>query len=284
MKKISTAALLVLMLLFVFICAAQAQSPQQTLNQYVSDLQKNPGDYALREKIIRHAQTMKPAPAVPEEARRQYVMGKTLFEEAKNVQDFKDAIEKFRKALLIAPWWPEANRDLGMALQAAQEYAEAIRALKLYIATNPGEELARRAQNEIYKIEAKQEKATKESSRQAQAAAAPKQNSFEDLLRKIDGRRYTCTESSWLTSVLDVRGRIIVRGTIENGRYLEWTGEASRVEIRGRETTVPLYYRPFKVSNAVSMTFLISEDGYSITVRTKLSSGDSRDYIHLWQR
>ncbi len=283
MKRICPATLLTVILLCAFISAAQAQTPQQTFNQYVADLQKNPGDYALREKIIKHVQTMRPAPAVPEEARRQYVMGKTLFEDAKNVQDFKDAIEKFRKALLIAPWWPEANRDLGMALQAAQEYAEAIRALKLYIATNPGEELSRRAQNEIYKIEAKQEKATKESSRQAQAAAAPKQNSFEDLLRKIDGRRYTCTESSGLTSVLDVRGRIIVRGTIENGRYLEWTGEASRVEIRGRETTVPLYYRPFKV-NAVSMTFLISEDGYSITGRTRFSDGDSRDYIHLWQR
>jgi len=31
----------------------QAQSPQEILNQYISDLQKNPNDNALREKIIR---------------------------------------------------------------------------------------------------------------------------------------------------------------------------------------------------------------------------------------
>ncbi len=43
----------------------QAATPQQTLNQYISDLQKNPDDYALREKIIKHVQTMKPAPAIP---------------------------------------------------------------------------------------------------------------------------------------------------------------------------------------------------------------------------
>ena len=163
--KVRSVCIVVLMTVFLFPAAfsvcAQSSNPQQALNQYIAELQKNPNDYALREKIIRHVQTMRPAPAVPEEARRQYVMGKTLLEDAKNVQDFKDVIEKFRKALLIAPWWPEANRDLGMALQAAQEYAEAIRALKLYIVTNPGEELSRRAQNEIYKIEAKQEKAAK---------------------------------------------------------------------------------------------------------------------------
>jgi tetratricopeptide (TPR) repeat protein len=130
---------------------------------------------------------MKPAPAVPEEARRQYVMGKTLFEDAKNVQDFKDAIEKFRKALLIAPWWPEANRDLGMSLQAAQEYDEAIKYLRLYIATSPGEELSRRAQNEIYKVEAKQEKAAKERT------AADKQARVEKTkkgLRDLVGNWY----------------------------------------------------------------------------------------------
>ena len=272
-------------------CSSQAQSSQQTLNQYMADLQKNPNDYALREKIIRHAQTMKPKPAVPEEAHRQYVMGKTLFEDAKSVQDFKDAIEKFRKALLIAPWWPEANRDLGMALQAAQEYGEAIRALKLYIATNPGEELSRRAQNEIYKIEAKQEKATKESSRQAQAAAAPKQNTLDDLLRKIDGRRYTSpVDNGNYFMVIDVTGKVFRLGILypqnydvpsRRGQYVEDV----RDEIRGRETTVPVERgaNPFRFW-PVSRTYVISDDGDRITYRVRYNDGDVRQYIFLWQR
>jgi len=53
------------LLLGISVSIAQAQSPQETLNQYISDLQKNPTDYALREKIIKHVQTMKPAPAIP---------------------------------------------------------------------------------------------------------------------------------------------------------------------------------------------------------------------------
>jgi tetratricopeptide (TPR) repeat protein len=183
-KKTSLAVLMALSFTFALQSFALAQSagPQATLNQYISDLQKNPDDYAVREKIIRHVQTMKSAPAVPEEARRQYIMGKTLFEDARSVQDFNDAIEKFRKALLIAPWWPEANRDLGMTLQAAQQYDEAIKALKLYIATNPGEELSRRARNEIYKIEAKQEKAAKEKTASVtQARVEEKKKGLRDL-------------------------------------------------------------------------------------------------------
>jgi hypothetical protein len=63
--------LLGLMLLPLF-CAiglparAQTASTQQTLSQYVADLQSNPNDTALRGKIIALAQSMSPPPAIPE--------------------------------------------------------------------------------------------------------------------------------------------------------------------------------------------------------------------------
>ena len=37
-------------------CQGNIASPQQTLDMYVADLQKNPTDNALREKISRHMQ------------------------------------------------------------------------------------------------------------------------------------------------------------------------------------------------------------------------------------
>lgn len=67
MKKISLAALVVFVLIVVFMSTVQAQSHQELLAQYISDLQNNPNDYALREKIIKHVQTMNPAPAIPED-------------------------------------------------------------------------------------------------------------------------------------------------------------------------------------------------------------------------
>jgi tetratricopeptide (TPR) repeat protein len=155
MKEISLAALILFVLIFALMSNAQAQSPQQTLNQYVSDLHKNPNDNTLREKIIKHVQTMTPSPAIPEEARRHYVMAVTLSKDSKKIEDYNASIDEFKSALLIAPWWPDANRDLGVAAKSAQRYDEAIDALKLYIATNPGRDKARATQDEIYKIEAK---------------------------------------------------------------------------------------------------------------------------------
>ena len=70
---------------------AQSSNPQQTLNQYVADLQKNPNDYALREKIIRHVQAMKQKPAIPEEAERRMARGSAAVKGAKNEKDFQDA-------------------------------------------------------------------------------------------------------------------------------------------------------------------------------------------------
>lgn len=155
MKKTSLAALILFVLIVALMSNARAQSPQQTLDQYVSDLQKNPHDNALREKIIKHVQTMRPSPVIPEEARRHYVMAKTFYKDARKIEDYNAAVDAFQKALLIAPWWPDANRELGIAAKGAQRYEDAIAALKLYIATNPGKDKARATQDEIYKIEAK---------------------------------------------------------------------------------------------------------------------------------
>jgi tetratricopeptide (TPR) repeat protein len=155
MKNMSLAALIILVLIFSIMSNARAQSPQQTLNQYVSDLQKNPNDNALREKIIKHVQTMTPSPAIPEEARRHYVMAQTLSKDSKKIEDYNASIDEFKSALLIAPWWPDANRELGIAFRGAQRYDDAIASLKLYIATNPGRDKARATQDEIYRIEAK---------------------------------------------------------------------------------------------------------------------------------
>ena len=107
---------------------------------------------------------MKPAPAIPEDARRHYVMAKTLFEGAKKVDDYNDSITEFKAALLTAPWWPDSYRDLGLCLETAQRYDEAITYIKLYMATNPGRDRSRAAQDEIYKIEAKKKLANKAAS------------------------------------------------------------------------------------------------------------------------
>jgi tetratricopeptide (TPR) repeat protein len=137
--------------------AVQAQTPQETLNQYVTDLQKNPNDTALREKIIRHVQGMKPKPVIPEDARRYFVKAVTMQKEAKNTKGFEIAVNAYNQPLLIAPWWPDAYYNLSIALESSGQYDKAVKALKLYLVTNPSASEVRAVQDKIYAIEAKKE-------------------------------------------------------------------------------------------------------------------------------
>ena len=277
MKKVCLTGIMVFVLIFVFmpVVQAQSQSPQQILNQYISDLQKNPNDNALREKIIKHVQTMKPKPAIPEEARRYFVEGNALLNAAKAQKGYGLAIDAYRQCLLIAPWWAEALYNYAVALDLANQFDEGMNALKLYIATNPGGAESRKAQDKIYEIGAKRKLAAQEREESSpQAVAAKKQNEFEQWLKKIDGRRYANPESDQgQTWVIDVRGKVLVAGISGPGGV--YSIQFS-VECQGHVTTTQW--------GGTEATLIISEDGNSITRHVRYSNGGVNELIYLWQR
>jgi tetratricopeptide (TPR) repeat protein len=270
---------------------AQATSPRETLDQYVADLGKNPTDNALREKIIKLAQTMKPAPAVPEEARRNYVMAKALFKDAKNSEDYTDVLAKFKTALTLAPWWTEAYLDMGLAYEAAQHYAEAIDTLKLYIAANPDSEKSRKAQDEIYIIEAKKEKTAKESS--PEALAARKRNEFEAWLKKLDGARFVHHfrgQKATEDHTLDVQGNKLILGTVTtwcDNAPTTWCGPAPVGQWwRAKETILngpEFSFPPVENCHIFGVTSTprgrISDDGYSISFEWCGAEGPADTYL-----
>ena len=121
--KLRMACILVLMFVLLFLAAfsvhGQSTNPQYNLNQYVSDLQKNPNDYALREKIIKHVQTMKPAPPISLEADKFEGRAEFAIKNAKTETDFLEAAKEYEKALLIAPWIPAYYFNQGIAFEKA---------------------------------------------------------------------------------------------------------------------------------------------------------------------
>jgi hypothetical protein len=62
---------------------ASGPAPREQLKQYVGDLQKNPSDDALREKIIKLGLTLDPKPAIPSEVQEYLGRGGQAFEDAK---------------------------------------------------------------------------------------------------------------------------------------------------------------------------------------------------------
>lgn len=264
-----------------FTSHAQTATPQQVLQQYVSDLQRSPDDTMLRERIIRHVQTMKKAPAIPEEARRHFIEGNALLKAAKEQKGYDLAIEAYRQCLLLAPWWPEANYNFAVALELANRFDSSMNALKLYIATNPGDEESRKAQDKIYEIGAKKIIAAREREESSPAAvAAREQDKFEDWLSKLDGRRYT-SPSQGMLLIIDVRRNILITGAISSDGYTE----GQRYEIKGQRFTLPWtkieYIKP---PLEQEVTFSFSEDGERVTEYIRYSDGDKREYIFLWQR
>lgn len=273
-----------LSLLCAIAIPAWAQISNSDFQQAVAAYQQSPSD-ASAEKVIRMAAAMSQLPPIPEEARRHFVRGTALFKDAKSADDYKQVADEFTQATHLAPWWPEARYNLAMALEAAGDYDNAIVNSKLYLLFKLPDTDARAAQDKVYALEARQEKASKAKAEDPspQPLAAPPQNSFDALLKKIDGRRYTYTSDPGYTSVLDVRGRVLVYGGITPNGYFE-VHTGSRHEIRGREFSDPVVDPLGCQVCPVQDTFIISEDGSSITQRRRFSDGKVYEYIHLWQR
>lgn len=196
------------------ISIVHAQTPQETFTQYISDLQKNPNDYALREKIIKLVQEMGQNPAIPREAERFMNRGAAAVKSAKDANDFKDAVAEFEKATMAAPWLANAYYNLGVAQDGAGMYTEAIKSLKLYLLAVPN---ASDAKKLIYEIEYRKEKAAKESS--PAAIAEKKRETEEDFIKKLNGVRYVLNHNlaPFPQNTLDIRGNKIIKGTICRG-------------------------------------------------------------------
>jgi hypothetical protein len=99
----------------------------------VEQLQKTPNDNALREKIIKLAPTLKPAPDLPDaaitfEGRAQFAFGS-----AKSEDDFLAAAREYEKAVAAAPWVPGYYADLCTIYQKAGKFAEAKRHCGFYL-------------------------------------------------------------------------------------------------------------------------------------------------------
>ena len=122
---------------------------------------------------------------IPEEARKHFVMGETMFKEAKSPETFSQAAGEFKEAARLAPQWPEARYNLALAKEAAGDYSSAMADLKIYQQFKLSESEARTVQDKIYALEAKAGLAAKK-----QAAAqdgATQVAAHQEMLRFFQG-------------------------------------------------------------------------------------------------
>lgn len=140
---------------------AKELSKAARLKEICGEIKKSPDDWSLREKAVGLAAGMKPAPAVPPEARKPFVKATTFQKEATSVSDYQLAIAAYKEALLIAPWWADAIYNLASAQESAGLYDESARSFSLYLLSKPKD--AEETQERLYALEAKKEKAAKDA-------------------------------------------------------------------------------------------------------------------------
>ncbi len=259
--------------------SSNAQSPRDLLNQLAAQLQGNPGDAALRERIIKLAQEIKPPPSIPEEAERRLGRGRAAFETAKDAADFEKAMTEFSAAANAAPWLAAPYYNLGLAQEKAKRYREAMASLRLYLLASPGSPDTGEVRQKIFSLEYLAE----------QPPPPPPKPTDEQLLAGLNGARFVLSnvsvpvdsigdniyeirgkEIAWFTytRVLGpddrrynphMLGQFVARSRMEHLRYmgaLLWEGP--------REMSCP---REVDSASCFAGTFQISQDGRSLTAK-----------------
>jgi formylglycine-generating enzyme required for sulfatase activity len=182
----STGVMLVWAAMVSFSSSVHADPSGEAFQQIVDELRHHPEDRALRERIVKAAREQSPTPTPPEEARRFFIRGNTALEDAQGQDGYLRAARNYSEALKIAPWWGEAYRNLGKALDLAKDYSGAIDALGLYLLTGPAQADARQAQDRIYALEEKrEEKQERTQERRDAIAEAPVAARSQSLAKEV---------------------------------------------------------------------------------------------------
>ncbi len=193
MKIMRTRAIILALFLLgsIAISAAQTTKPAATSRQSadatarkqfaaaLAEFREQPGDTDLRDKVIRLARSLKPAPAIPPEARDCFAQGMAQFERAATAEDFRGAAKQFELAVQAAPWYAEAYYKLAAAYAKAGDYEKEKQALRVYMTAVRDESSVQAAQNLIKEAEYKQAQAEFE-----QALASLKKDPSNNALRE----------------------------------------------------------------------------------------------------
>src|SRR5262249_40491245 len=85
----------------------------------------------LAERAIDVALKLKPAPAIPDEARNSARQAEIRVRSASQPVDFEVAVKQLREALALAPWWADAYANLAALHEAGNRDLPAVVALTL---------------------------------------------------------------------------------------------------------------------------------------------------------
>ena len=245
-------------------------APEKRLEQAEADLQKNPTDDLLREKIIKLAQQINPAPAVPEDALRASARGRAAIELAHSPEDLKEAVAELEKAVQAAPWLASVYSNLAIAQDKVGDYGLARRNLRFCLLATSNDRDATDIKKMMYEVEYKQQKADKERAQKAAEEAAIRQQEEQKqaMIEGLNGK-WGCAQGCTGATVT-VQGETFRI----NPEGVSWSAAGVRKDFNVEGT---VYFPGEHVDKtncdtppqSNRFTGTISEDGSKITIRTQ---------------
>lgn len=130
---------------------------------------------------------------VSEEARRHFDYGMAAIEMAKSPADYEAAIKEFEQATKLAPDWPDAFYNLGLAQEGVEKFADAARSYRQYLRLAPDADDAEEIKSLINKLEYKAIPLLPISKG---FMGIPWGASPEQIKEAMTGQGYRCTEDS----------------------------------------------------------------------------------------
>jgi len=138
------------------------------------------------------------AAEITKDAKRHMARGHAAaeyFEETKDVNNIKDAVREFKKAIQMAPDWADAWYNLGAAQEAARAYADAMQSFKKYLKLNPNAADSGEVEARIFKLEYKQEEQAKRATRPQ--VKKPVKKTEKTFAEKLNGRWVEMGGGNW---------------------------------------------------------------------------------------
>ncbi|MDD5746738.1 MAG: hypothetical protein PHO30_05680 [Candidatus Omnitrophica bacterium] len=128
---------------------------QEAFNLYMQSLSQGPINRDIIARILGICRTIKPAPVIPEEARKQASYGKAALDLAKDESGYFNAIQEYQKAIRLAPWWTDLYINTALIMEKAGLYGEAVEYLNLYLLAVPQAPDAEKIRAKLYELEYK---------------------------------------------------------------------------------------------------------------------------------
>jgi len=101
------------------------------------------------------------AQEISSEAKRYMFRGQAAIEEATDISGYQDAVNEFKQAIRLAPDWPAAWFNLGIAQDKAEDFSGAMESFKIYLVLAPDAPDYEDVEGFIFKLEYKQENAAR---------------------------------------------------------------------------------------------------------------------------